>query len=340
VQDRTIVDPGLGGGPGALEATRVISMPGAPTMGGGYDQTMQAITATCPVCSTPNPPSERYCQDCGFMFGSAPGEVEPLPDISTMPRLVETATGREFALNAGVNLVGRDSADVLIPDSTVSRRHAQLTLEEGKLFVEDLGSTNGTKLAGQQVRPGDRATAYDGDTLKFGNIIVTLSLPGGSARTEAPALPAAAVGAGETAAAPAEDRGLPVAAVVFPDGREEPLYIGINLLGRRSTSQIVIPDAFASGKHAEIHVAEDGRARLIDVGSTNGTFVAGARIAPNAPLELSDGMEVTLAKTPITFRSTAGAAALGEPEEDTSPTGEPEFTTAAFGDVPGGEPDA
>jgi pSer/pThr/pTyr-binding forkhead associated (FHA) protein len=337
VQDRTIVDPGLGGGPGALEATRVISMPGAPTMG-GYDQTMQAITTTCPVCSTPNPPSERYCQDCGFMFGSAPGEVEPLPDISTMPRLVETATGREFALNPGVNLVGRDSADVLIPDSTVSRRHAQLTLEEGKLIVEDLGSTNGTKLAGQQVRPGDRATAYDGDTLKFGNIIVTVSLPGGPARTEAPALPASVPGG--DAAAPAEDRGLPVAAVAFADGREEPLYAGVNLLGRRSTSQIVIPDAFASGKHAEIHVDEDGSARLIDVGSTNGTFVAGARIAPNEPVELSDGMEVTLAKTPVTFRSTAGAAALGEAEEDTSPTGEPEFTTATFGDGSARDPEA
>lgn len=59
-------------------------------------------------------------------------------------------------------LVGRDPAcDVVLQDSTVSRRHAQLFFRAGSWIVQDLESTNGTLLNGKrvgrcEVRPGDR----------------------------------------------------------------------------------------------------------------------------------------------------------------------------------------
>ena len=59
-------------------------------------------------------------------------------------------------------VIGRHpSCDVVVGDETVSRRHAQLFFRDGGWIVQDLQSTNGTRLNGQYVgrcrlRPGDR----------------------------------------------------------------------------------------------------------------------------------------------------------------------------------------
>ena len=62
----------------------------------------------------------------------------------------------------GELLVGRHHAcDVVLSDSSVSRRHARLVLRDGTWVVQDLESTNGTIVNGVQVgrcalRPGDQ----------------------------------------------------------------------------------------------------------------------------------------------------------------------------------------
>ncbi len=59
-------------------------------------------------------------------------------------------------------VIGRHpSCDVVVADETVSRRHARLTFRDGGWIVQDLDSTNGTRLNGQYVgrcrlRPGDQ----------------------------------------------------------------------------------------------------------------------------------------------------------------------------------------
>ena len=330
MEERTIIAPDLpGAGAVGGDATRVMQSPVGPGGAMGYsDRTQQAITVTCPVCSTPNGPAEQYCQDCGFMFGSASGEVETLPDATQLPRLVDS-TGREFLLNPGVNSVGREGTDVLVQDPTVSRRHAQLTLEGTQLTVEDLGSTNGTSVGGRKLTAGEKAVAYSGDTVKFGNILLTLTVPGGDARP-------AALPAGDTSApaAPAEDRGEPVGVLALGDGTEYPLYSGVNTLGRRSGNQIQLADAFASGKHAEVVINADGTAEVVDSGSTNGTYIGGERLAANTPVALTDGMSVTFAKTPMTFRGAGGGAPAG-----TAAPAEPTLMPTLMGEeAPASEP--
>ena len=52
----------------------------------------------------------------------------------------------------GENVVGRtDEASVVIPDATVSRRHALLTLQDGEFTLSDLGSKNGTYVDGKRI---------------------------------------------------------------------------------------------------------------------------------------------------------------------------------------------
>lgn len=57
-------------------------------------------------------------------------------------------------------------------------------------------------------------------------------------------------------------------------------------IGRRPDNELVLDDSYVSGTHAEI-VFDNGDWWVIDLGSTNGTFVNGAPIA--ARTRLSDG---------------------------------------------------
>src|SRR5438067_20099 len=69
--------------------------------------------------------------------------------------------GHRYALDSGAHTVGRHpEADVVLDASTVSARHAQLQVgDDGTVTVEDLGSTNGTRVNGQFVRAPQVLTA-------------------------------------------------------------------------------------------------------------------------------------------------------------------------------------
>ena len=61
----------------------------------------------------------------------------------------ETST---HLLHEGENVVGRTAeASVVIPDATVSRRHALLTLHDGEFSLSDLASKNGTYVDGKRI---------------------------------------------------------------------------------------------------------------------------------------------------------------------------------------------
>ena len=69
-------------------------------------------------------------------------------------------------------VIGRaPPADVVIPDPGLSRQHARITWGEDGIWVEDLGSTNGTKKNGEKIT---RATFAYGDELAVGPVIVAL----------------------------------------------------------------------------------------------------------------------------------------------------------------------
>ncbi len=56
---------------------------------------------------------------------------------------------------------------IRIADTQLSRRHCQFTYEEGRLFVEDLGSRNGTKVNDELVK--GKRQLQDGDMIVVGN---------------------------------------------------------------------------------------------------------------------------------------------------------------------------
>jgi len=73
-----------------------------------------------------------------------------------------------------VALIGRDaSCELPLTDGSVSRRHARVELDEhGRIWVEDLGSTNGTTIGGIPVR--ERTLLPDGGTFVVGGVTLRL----------------------------------------------------------------------------------------------------------------------------------------------------------------------
>ena len=80
---------------------------------------------------------------------------------------------------------------MLLPDKTVSRRHARLEVgEDGAVTLEDLSSTNGTQVGGDVLAPHVARALQAGDRVRFGSVVTVLHLPG-VAGEAAPILPAA-----------------------------------------------------------------------------------------------------------------------------------------------------
>jgi DNA-binding NtrC family response regulator len=69
-------------------------------------------------------------------------------------------------------VVGRDApSDLVIRDASLSRRHARFRVEAGEVVVEDLGSTNGTLVAGERV---ERAQLAPGDEVTLGAVLASV----------------------------------------------------------------------------------------------------------------------------------------------------------------------
>jgi DNA-binding winged helix-turn-helix (wHTH) protein len=82
---------------------------------------------------------------------------------------------REIPLFDGENVLGRSGPGVIVIDSaTVSRHHAKLVVQGGRLFCEDLASKNGTWV---RSRPAiDRLEVQDGDELRLGSVVIVARL--------------------------------------------------------------------------------------------------------------------------------------------------------------------
>jgi nucleoid-associated protein YgaU len=78
------------------------------------------------------------------------------------------------------------------------------------------------------------------------------------------------------------------------------------VLGRDDACDVVLDDEEVSRQHAAVAELPDGRLRIEDLGSRNGTFVNGERISE--PVELSGGEALTIGRTAINVEAIPAAA--------------------------------
>ena len=97
-------------------------------------------------------------------------DAERLGLARTPPGALVVAGERRELTKRRVVLGRSRDCDITLDDANVSRRHAEVRLEEGAYWIEDLGSTNGVELNGKRV---ERARLEDGDRLVLGKTPLT-----------------------------------------------------------------------------------------------------------------------------------------------------------------------
>ena len=110
----------------------------------------------------------RTVRGFGYAF-CGPTRDSPGPGLLRPVVLCRLVWGeREIALAQGENLLGRcEGAVVWIDGPSVSRRHARILVEAEGVFLEDLGSKNGTFLRGERLAA--RSPIRDGDNFCLGS---------------------------------------------------------------------------------------------------------------------------------------------------------------------------
>ncbi len=107
------------------------------------------------------PPQQQSGYEGYEGYDNQPPAHQQQPDH---PALV--VDGRVYPITAPVTVIGRGTeADVIVDDIGVSRRHAEVRVEGGRLVAADLGSTNGTFVDGERI---NTAEVVDGSQIKIG----------------------------------------------------------------------------------------------------------------------------------------------------------------------------
>jgi hypothetical protein len=108
-----------------------------------------------------------------MVYSTAARAQEDLQDARTAragrPMLV--AEGKRYAVGAGGATIGRSrECDIVLADSNVSRRHAELRPLGDGWTITDLGSTNGVKVNGRALRAHEPEPVSAGDQLDVGTV--------------------------------------------------------------------------------------------------------------------------------------------------------------------------
>lgn len=163
--------------------------------------------------------------------------------------------------------IGRDKTNnLVINDEGVSVFHAELQQEDGKLYLRDTGSVNGTFLNDEPV--SKRTEVKVGDTIRLHLVELQIIDP-----TKAPPEPAPQPVKRDVPKPPPLWQVKAMTGVI--SGRMFPID-GTNVIGRDPHCDIIVGGAHVSRRHAEFQI-RSGQLWVKDLGSSNGTFVNGKR---------------------------------------------------------------
>lgn len=211
-----------------------------------------------------------------------------------MPLLVHPASGASARFFRSLRVGRAADNDLVVPERTVSSFHACIQLRDGRWFLKDLGSSNGTTVDGA---PAQGWTALDeGAAIAFG------AMEGWTVK--------------QLAGAAAADAVSPW--VVVPEGGARVRVSQDRLTFGRESSWDVSVDAGPAGLHAVLFV-EDEEMFLLGVGAARVTL-DGAPPPESGPAPLRSGSSFTiegrgyrLLLDDATFSGLAATARTGVP---------------------------
>lgn len=229
-----------------------------------------AATTSCPQCQAPNGPTNRFCASCGFNLAPAPAPApqpasSPAPSGAAITLTALRPDGTDlgsFTLPGQSATIGRDLGGIFAGDSYLSPRHATISARQGKLFVKDEDSLNGVY---RKLAPHSPVELRDGSIFRIGQEIIRFETlkrqPAGPDGVEKLGSPADGYIGRISLLIGRETTGNS-----FPVP-EQGVHIG------RERGDVLFPeDGYVSGLHCQV-VVDGGKVWLIDVGSSNGSFI-------------------------------------------------------------------
>src|SRR5579864_1657366 len=136
-----------------------------------------AVPSTREPAAAPMPATSAFRPgaDLPPVFSEAPTPPRtPAPAAPAAPDVLclRGAAG-EFTLTEGTHVVGRqEGVSIFISDRQVSRNHAVVTVQNGRVTIEDRASANGTFVNGERLSAPRVLKA--GDQLKFGDLLLVV----------------------------------------------------------------------------------------------------------------------------------------------------------------------
>jgi len=272
--------------------------------------------------------------------GPAKAGGKPPAIGATGGRIVSLTDGREYVITGASLVFGREAGcDVVVSGKDVSRRHAEI-VQTPKGYVVVDSSTNGTfvneeRVEGQRIlaradviRLGDEQFRFYADVAAATAAPPPLPPPPpGPAPNPSQAVPPAPPGAtdrlrhtvhGLEAFVPASPRPSAAGGGLFASflvrsgglaGQRLSVKTPVVNIGRADYNDLVVPDPSISTSHAKLQRRE-GVWVLVDLDSTNGTFVDGERVKGEAPL--APGATVRFGDVQLVFEPSDDAVGVAK----------------------------
>ncbi|MEG0128581.1 MAG: FHA domain-containing protein [Clostridium sp.] len=90
-------------------------------------------------------------------------------EVEDAPENIGITKGSVFPIHSATTVGRKDINSISIEDPFVSSHHAKFVLKDGRLYLKDLGSTNGTRRNGDEV--SEFQEVYVGDFIEIGRVI-------------------------------------------------------------------------------------------------------------------------------------------------------------------------
>ncbi|MBU1379459.1 FHA domain-containing protein [Myxococcota bacterium] len=245
----------------------------------GLGETSEPQSVACPECGNQVPVGFKFCGNCGCKITAAPAIAQvsapaPAPDPTPVPEpmpqanfvaklIVQRPDGRfesVLDMEEGEVVVGRETHPSFATDAYMSPSHARITIDSGSIFVEDLGSINGT-----YIRVTQEELLKSGDIFRIGTEVMRYKeLPRASETPDGTVV----IGS------PNVDAWGRIELITGPDavGAAWVLSGEVIKIGREDGDITFPEDGYVSGEHLEINRLDD-QTYLVDLKSSNGTYL-------------------------------------------------------------------
>ncbi len=216
----------------------------------------------CSGCGAQNDVHHKFCSSCGVKLSRTTQPGRGTSRVRLTALNPDGSEGTVFPLGRETTTVGREEGGILAADPFLSPRHASFLPQDDGVQVTDEASLNGVF---RKLTVDQRYPLNPGQVFRIGQELIRFE----------------ALEAKEPAAQGIEAMGAPLEGYVgriamvlsrSTTGTAFPVpETGLNL-GRERGEVLFSDDGYVSGLHCRLS-HEDGQTYLVDLGSSNGTFV-------------------------------------------------------------------